>query len=135
MENNKQVELTEEQKREQFMDRVKNNAPLAKKIFQILAANSDNLILGESNEVKDASVYDEMAVEVTSLMLAENIRFWDKDFVFTLAFQAFDELKRRVVNSADRYYDNAVDKLWGKDTLDLQFQDINNVIIKEEVKS
>ncbi len=101
--------------------------PVARKLLEILYSHNADLVMGENAEVDKA--LQPIAEEVLGLFLKENIKWLDKLTILQLALQPLARLTDIVRNAAEISFEKASKKKWGKDILDLTFEDIHNVLM------
>ena len=125
---NKIKEKDDKERDKEAKARIADCAPLALEILKKIG--NANLRVGEAEDVKKDDVYNEMALEIIAMMLNNDVKLWDKEIVFQLAFQALEIVKDKVLHSIEMSYETARDKLFGKDILELRMTDVDEILKK-----
>lgn len=113
--------------------RLERCIPVAQEIMRMIASDSPPIgdIADKRGEIlKDVSdKYDELAAKILTLMLKNNLNYFDKEFIFQLVMQMVEKTKDKVIKSMERSFDRASEKKWGKDMMDLTMEDIHNILL------
>jgi len=129
----------EERVKKAGRERLAKIIPIAKEVLNIIG--TADVELGELIDKKGKltedteTKYKVVAEKILVLFLKENIEWADRAFIFQLVMQAFEQSKDAVVNSMELSYDRARTKVWGKDFLDLNMEDINKVLTQDDIPS
>lgn len=130
---NKIIKAKEKDIAEEYKERTARCAPVAQKILEMMA--EEKLPIGEladkkgqmKEEVK--SKYEDFAAKVLVLMLESKIKYSERNFVFQLMMQPFEQVKEKIINSIDRSFSRANEEKWGKDEMDISMADIHDILI------
>lgn len=110
--------------------------PIAEEILRIIG--EAKLPMGDISEAgglmsKDAEArYAKVAEDILNVCLREDVSWHDREYVFKMALQAFDNTRVKVVTSLEETFNAANKKLWGKDILDIKMTDINKIFLVKE---
>lgn len=116
--------LTDDRKKE-VKARIDKCIPIVNRIMEMMTEKQ--LPMGEDFNA-DLKEYKEISLEIITLMVDENMSFWDKELIFQLLQQRIDGVKSNVVNSIAKSFEIASAKLWGIDPMYLTLQDIDKVM-------
>lgn len=114
-------------------ERISRCLPVAQKIVEMVA--EEKLPMGILTDKKGllkedvANKYDDFAIKILVLMLESDIKYSERNFLFQLIYQLFEQTKEKVINSIDRSFSRANQEKWGKDELDIGMKDIHEILI------
>lgn len=107
--------------------------PIAREVLKIIA-NSDNLALGEKvSDMERINSYEPIFMKIMARFVELDIPLKDVGYIFSLVSQALNFTKDIIENSNDRNTKKADSLLWGKDTDELTFVDVDTVLKKSTV--
>ena len=106
-------------------ERFERCVPIARKIIKLIA--EADLPIGETH-AHDNTKYNSVAKEILAIMLKHEAKYVDKDFIFQLILQPFDQLKGIVFMSLGDSLDKAIDKKFGKDFRELTLRDMDKIL-------
>ncbi len=107
--------------------------PIAREVLQIVA-NSENLALGQNvSDIDRINSYEPIFNKIMARFVELDIPLRDVGYIFSLVSQALTFTKDIIENSNDRNTKKADSILWGKDTDELTFVDVDNVLKKSTV--
>lgn len=107
--------------------------PIAREVLQIVA-NSENLALGQNvSDIDRINSYEPIFNKIMARFVELDIPLRDVGYIFSLVSQALTFTKDIIENSNDRNTKKADSLLWGKDTDELTFVDVDNVLKKSTV--
>lgn len=118
--------VDEEGQRSLYEARLARCIPVAKKILALIDSHLGDIKLGEEADVRESMA--PIAQEILALFLAENIRWADKDFILALTLQPSVTVNEIVTTSLGISWDKAISKKFGKDSLDLTFQEVDDCL-------
>lgn len=114
---------------DELEERLSKCVPIAKKILEILA--TEPLTLGIINDKNGKLLenvrkeYVSIAGKILQVMKDANMKYSDKDYVFQLAMQSFEQARERVTDSFAMNYDAMLKNYFGKDLLDVDMNDMD----------
>lgn len=117
-------------------ERDENCRPIAEEILRIIG--EAKLPMGDISEAgglmsKDAEAkYAKVAEDILNVFLREDIDWHDREYVFKMALQAFENTRVKVTTSLEETYRAATSKLFGKDILNIKMSDVNKVFLVKE---
>jgi hypothetical protein len=121
----------------EYQERLARCRPVAQKILEMIAA--ENLPIGDIMErgqgeitiLKDgvAEKYENLAIKILTMMLDENLKYSERNFVFQLVRQPYEQVGEKVIRSVDRSFTRANEAKWGKDELDITMKDVHEVLL------
>lgn len=118
-----------------YLEREEKNVPVAYKLFEMFSKSG--LKIGKLEE-KDIKCYNEFAIDVIDLFIKEDIDYGDREFVFQLMLQMFENTKDIVLTSLNKSLDKAMDVILeekvGKPYLSLKLKDVDNIIKNQKGK-
>ena len=106
-------------------ERTKKMVPIAHTATKLIV--EAHLPTGEHQDM-DMKQYDAVATSVLQLMLDNDVKYSDKDFLFQLILQPFDLIKETVLLSLKKNLDVAIDRALGKDFRELTLGDMDKVL-------
>lgn len=113
-------------------ERLDRCRPVAKKLLTILAKHQEgDVVMGENDAVKTSVT--PVAEEIIAMMLAEDIHWSDRQFIFQLAMQPVATLGEVLENAFSISWERAMQNKWGKDAVDLKISDVHNALGGEQV--
>ena len=107
-------------------ERLEECIPVAHEIIKIIA--DSGLSIGDTH-ARDNAQYEVVSKQILKLMLEKNLRYTDKDFIFQLILQPFDQVRQIVTKSLLKSLELAEEKAFGKNFLDLRLSDLNDVML------
>ena len=129
---NKIIKARERDIKEEYKARTKRCLPVAQKILEMLAA--EKLPMGEladkQGEMKEdvKGRYEDFASKILVLMLESGILYSERNFLFQLMMQPFEQTKEKVIRSVERSFERAFTEKW-KDELDITMGDIHEILL------
>ncbi len=108
--------------------RIERCVPVVREVIGILNEHLAEMPLGENAEVKKAII--PVTERVLALFLERNINWMDRHVIMQLAMQPLSFLGEAIVNATEISWDRALTELWKKESLDLKFQDVHDVLTK-----
>lgn len=129
---NKIIKAKDRDIKEEYKERTNRCLPVAQKILEMLA--EEKLPMGEladkQGEIKEdvKNRYDDFASKILVLMLESNIKYSERNFLFQLIMQPFEQSKEKVIRSVERSFERAFTEKW-KDELDITMGDIHEILI------
>ena len=111
---------------EEVKQRIAKSAPLARKVLKLLTEKCDELPFGGSEAM--ATAITPVTKEVLALCLADNINWVDGSFVMRLLLQPISKIMEQIDTSQQINWSKANDKKWGKNTLDVTFKEVDDVL-------
>lgn len=118
----------------EFKKRLERCVPVAKEILKMVV--EADLPMGEFSDKKGVmnddirNTYESFSAKVLAHMLQSNICYMDKNFIFQLILQPFDQTKEIVLNAVSKSFERTEEILFGKDLLDVNFDDIHKILLK-----
>jgi hypothetical protein len=118
----------------EYQKRLDRCLPVAEEIMKMVVESKLPMgTLGDKKgEMKEdvRETYESFSAKVLAYMLNSNMHYMDKDFVFQLIFQPFEQVKNIVVNAVNRSFERSEEILFKKDILDIDFQDIHEILLR-----
>jgi hypothetical protein len=116
----------------EYQERLTRCRPVAQKILEMIAA--EQLPIGDIMDkggLKEDVIgkYEDLAAKVLVLMLESNLRYSERNFLFQLVLQPYEQAKEKILNSVNRSFTTANEQKWGKDELDITMGDIHEILI------
>lgn len=105
--------------------RLKEVVPVAKQLIKLIA--DAGLEIGEVH-AHNNDKYNAIAKEVLQSLLDNNIKYVDKDFVFQLILQPFDQIREIVSMSLKESFDTAMNKAFGVEFREIRLSDVDKKI-------
>ena len=118
----KQIEKAQDQLHK---ERLEKCVPLAKKLIKEIA-NAD-LAIGDAH-AHDNDAYEAVAKEILKIFLYEDFKYRDKEFIFQLVLQPFDQIREIVVKSLAQSFDRAINVALKKDFMEVTVMDLDNLL-------
>jgi len=110
-------------------DRLERCVPIAKEIIKMIGVA--DLDVGEEGKV-DREKYDAFSMSVLAFLLKQKLKYSEREFVFQLVLQAFDFTQKITLSSLEKGYGICRDKVWGKDYMDIDMEDLDNILKGEK---
>jgi len=122
----------------EYQKRLDRCLPIAKEIMKMML--EAELPMGTFNDKKGEilpeiqDIYESFSAKVLAYMLNSGMNYMDKDFVFQLILQPFDKTREITLNAVNKSFEKAEEILFGKDILDVNFDDIHQLLLKNAEK-
>lgn len=110
-------------------------APMARRIFERLAARSGTLLMGNTFTHDELSAYYKKAFmeDVSPLMVEFNLKVTEYEYVFGMMMQVIEFLKSETTATLEMYVNGANARKWGqKDVDDLRLLQVTNFLATGE---
>lgn len=102
--------------------------PLAQKIVELIT--EAKLPIGDVH-AHDNAKFTNVARNILSIMLDANTKYVEKEYLFQLVFQQFDNIAQIVKKSLDESFNSAENKLFGKQYRELTLSDLDEVLKRD----
>lgn len=109
--------------------RVLQLTPVAQEIIDVIS--KAGLPIGDNTEL-DAAQFDGVASKVLAIMLRNEVKYVDIDFLFQLVFQPFSVIKETVSVSIKHSFDRVINKSIGKEFREVTLKDMDTILLTPE---
>lgn len=108
---------------------IEDLTPVVRAIIRIIY--EADLPVGEVH-AHDHAKFEYVKTEIVKVMLRENVKFSDKEFLFQLVLQPFDTMRDMVVRSLQKALDLSFAKIMGKEFRDWTVGDLDKVLKEKQ---
>ena len=106
-------------------ERMKKMVPLARQVLEMIV--EAELPMGDLH-AHDNEKFNSLAKNILQLMLENEVKYIDKDFLFQLCLQPIDMAKEVVLKSLKNSFDQLIEKALKKDFLDVTLLDMDRIL-------
>lgn len=117
--------LKKQKPKDPTQERLDKLSPIAQNVIKLIT--DANLPVGDHN-AHDNNKFNNVAKEVIGQMLDNDVKYVDKEFLFQLVLQPFDEISQIVTKSLKESFNKTEQKLFGKDFRDVTLGDIDKIL-------
>lgn len=102
--------------------------PIVREIYDLIQKKQPKI--GDMTDEEKFESYDELARDILKILLDNDVKLLDVNYIFRVALQPVDILKDIVVESLNHSLKNAQNKFWGKDSDDVTMSELDTVLKK-----
>jgi len=103
--------------------------PIAKEILSMIAKYEKVEVgMGNINPANVKKEYAELCKDVLTLMLKEDIKISEVSYIFRVVLQPYNFVKEIVEQSMNEHMKESMEKIWGKDELDVRMSEIDDLL-------
>ena len=106
-------------------ERMKKMVPLARQVLEMIV--EAELPMGDLH-AHDNEKFNMLAKNILQLMLENEVKYIDKDFLFRLCLKPIDMAKEVVLKSLKNSFDQLIEKALKKDFLDVTLLDMDRIL-------
>ena len=85
--------------------------------------------MGDITPGKTKAGYAELCKDILTVMLKENIKLSEVSYIFRVVLQPYNFVKEIVEESMNEHMKEAMEKIWGKDELDIRMTEIDDLLV------
>lgn len=109
------------------VERLARCVPVAQEILKLIGDATP--YMGEiASVIERDNHFLELGKEVLEIMLAHDIKYSERQFVFQLVLQPIESIKTIANASVETNFEAAMTKLFGKDIMEVSMSDLNNLL-------
>ena len=106
-------------------ERMKKMVPIARQVLEMIV--DAELPMGDLHAHNNEK-FNSLAKNILQLMLENEVKYIDKDFLFQLCLQPIDMAKEVVLKSLKNSFDQLIEKALKKDFLDVTLLDMDRIL-------